>query len=178
MQASSYQPTPARKYPSMKILPILLVLFTFAGLAAADTTVVVTPVNMDGWAFYSTDDTGVINSGSASGGMVFGPATPPLGAGSANLMTGPGAGDGSEQLRNSDRSGTRIDALTSLSYSTYATSWNGQQLPYLTLWIDYTGDGLRDDRLHFEADFTAGTAAQNIWQTWNTLTGQWYDDNG
>ena len=62
---------------------------------------VVTPGNMDGWAFYSTDSSAIVGTGTATTGMVNGPATPPSGTGSAHLMTGAGAGDGSAQLRNS-----------------------------------------------------------------------------
>jgi len=45
----------------------------------------VTPSNMDGWAFSNTDNAPFIN---ASGGMVTGPGTPPLGAGSAQFIVG------------------------------------------------------------------------------------------
>src|SRR5664279_2254769 len=90
---------------------------------------VVTPSSMGTWAFYSTDASGTIGTGAGVGQMVVGPATPPLGTGSANLNVGAGNGDQSVQLRNSDWAGTRLDALTSLSYSTYASSDNGSQLP-------------------------------------------------
>ncbi len=150
---------------------------------------VVAPGSMDGWAFYSTDSSAIIGTGTATTGMVNGPGTPPLGTGSAHLMTGAGAGNGSAQLRNSDWAGTRIDALTSLSYSTYATAWNGSQMPYLTLWLDTDGNGTRDDRLWFEATYSRAGAGNgnpspqtdpvlNTWQTWNLLTGMWYTDNG
>jgi hypothetical protein len=103
-------------------------------------------------------------------------------------MTSSGAGDGSVQLRNSAWAGTRIDDLTALSYSTYATAWNGQQLPYLTIWLDTTGDGIRDDRLWFEPAYSEAHAgngnpnpqpdvALNTWQTWDALAGMWYSDN-
>jgi len=151
-------------------------------------TVVVSPSNMDSWAFYTTDDSGIIGTGTGTGEMVTGPATPPLGTGSAHLMTAANYGDGSVQLRNSSWAGTRIDALTTLSYSTYATAWNGQQLPYLTIWLDTDGDGARDDRLWFEPTYSEADAgngnpfpqqdlALNTWQTWDALNGMWYSDN-
>jgi hypothetical protein len=87
--------------------------------------VVVSPSNMDSWAFYATDNGGIINQGSGTGEMVTGPATPPLGTGSAHLLTPANGGDQSVQLRNSSWAGTKIADLTSLSYSTYATAWNG-----------------------------------------------------
>jgi len=155
----------------------------FAGLAAsAHADVVVSPGNLNGWAFYTTNSSGIIGTGSGTGDFVTGPATPPLGTGSAHLATASGAGDGSVQLRNSSWAGTKIADLTSLSYSTYATAWNGQQLPYLTIWIDTDNNGSKDDRLWFEPAYSNGvggnpTAGLNTWQTWNLLTGKWYSDN-
>jgi hypothetical protein len=91
-------------------------------------------------------------------------------------------------MRNSSWAGTKVSALTSLSYSTLATAWNGQQLPYLTIWLDRNGDSVRDDRLWFEPAFSeadAGNgnpspqadAALNVWQTWDALGGMWYADS-
>lgn len=148
---------------------------------------VVTPSNMDGWAFYSTDSSGTVGTGSATTGMVNGPGTPPLGTGSAHLMTAPGAGDGSAQLRNSDWSGTLLSSLTSLSYSTYATAWNGSQVPWLRLYVDLNNDGSYDDRLVFEPTYSRAAAGNgnpnpqadptlNEWQTWDVLNGMVYSD--
>jgi hypothetical protein len=144
--------------------------------------VVVSPDNMNGWTIYTTNNTGALNTGSGTGNFVSGPATPPLGLGSGHLMTPSGGGDQSVQFRNIGFAGTRIADLTSLSYSTYASAWNGQQLPYLTIWLD-TGD-----RLHFEPTYSAAGAgngnpnpqadpALNTWQTWDALDGMWYSDN-
>lgn len=47
------------------------------------STVVVSPANMHGWGFYDDNTNGPCL---VSGRMVFGPATPPLGVGSAELM--------------------------------------------------------------------------------------------
>lgn len=162
-------------------------LFTVSAQAAVIT---VTPGNMDGWAFYTTDNGGLIaGPSSATAEMVNGPATPPLGTGSAHLMTGAGNGDESAQMRNSTWAGTRLDALTALSYSTYVTAWNGQQVPYLTIWLDLDGNGTRDDRIWFEPDYSSAGAGNgnpapqadpvlNAWQTWDALNGMWYNDNG
>jgi hypothetical protein len=175
----------------MRIASMLIgvaVLLAVAATAGANT--VVYPANMDSWAFYLTDNNGIINQGSGTGvaQMVLGPASPPLGTGSANLATGAGHGDESAQLRNSGWVATRIDALTSLGYSTYATAWNGQQVPYLTIYLDTTGDGVRDDRLWFEPTYSEDDAGNgnpspqpdlvlNTWQTWDCLTGMWYSDS-
>lgn len=120
-------------------------------------------------------------AGAATAEMVNGPATPPLGTGSAHFNTG-SDGSQSAQLRLSDWSGTAIADLTSLSYSTYATSWNGQQMPYLTIYLS------NGDRLWFEPDYSSAGAGNgnpspqadpvlNTWQTWDALNGMWYTDN-
>jgi hypothetical protein len=144
--------------------------------------VTVSPGNMNGWTIYTTDSSGALNTGSGTGNFVTGPLTPPLGTGSGHLQTPAMGGDQSVQFRNIGFAGTKIADLTSLGYSTFASAWNGQQLPYLTIWLD-TGD-----RLHFEPDFSKATAgngnpnpqdpaALNTWQTWDALNGMWYSDN-
>jgi hypothetical protein len=159
----------------------------FTGSIAFAGTIVVTPGSMDGWAFYSTDSSGTVGTGSAITGMVNGPATPPLGSGSAHLETGPGAGDGSAQLRNSSYVGTSLASLTALSYSTYATAWNDSQLPWLRLYVAFNGDVNYDDRLVFEPTYSSSGAGNgdpspqpsvllNTWQSWDVLNGMVYSD--
>ncbi len=75
-----------------------------------------------------------------------------------------------------------------LSYSTYATAWNGQQDTFLDIYINTTGNagGGYNDRIIFEpdygsSDFVAGGPTPPVlgqWQTWNVLNGRFYDDNG
>lgn len=176
--------------PSSRLsLALVLGATAIVAHSASAGMVNVSPGNMDGWAFYTTDSSGIIGTGTGTAAMVNGPATPPLGTGSAQLRTAPGAGDGSVQMRNSAWAGTRIDSLTALSYSTYATAWNGQQVPYLTIWLDTDGNGTRDDRLWFEPDYSSAGAGNhnphppqpgttlNTWQTWDALHGMWYSDN-
>ena len=106
--------------------------------------------------------------------MVTGPATPPLGTGSARLATGNGTtgGDGGAEIRNTGYVGLALSEITALSYSTYATAWNGQQLPYLVLYLS------NGDRMTFEPTYspTQGAVTLNTWQTWDALAGMWYDD--
>jgi hypothetical protein len=161
------------------------VLISQKALAA---TVVVSPSSMDGWAFYNTDNNFTLGAGSGTYGMVTGPATPPLGTGSAHMATAAGHGDEEVQLRNGDWAGTPLSAITTLSYSTYAAAWNGQQDTFLDIYINTSGNagGGYDDRIIFEpdygsSDFVAGGPAPPVldqWQTWNVLNGRFYDDNG
>lgn len=151
--------------------------------------VVVAPGNMNGWTYYTTDSSGALNTGSGTADFVTGPATPPIGVGSGHLQTPAGGGDQSVQARLQGFAGTPLASLTSLSYSTYVTQWNGAQVPYLTVWLDLDGNGSRDDRLWFEPTYSDGgygngnpfpqaPVALNTWQTWNVLQGMVYNDNG
>jgi hypothetical protein len=170
------------------VLLVVALLLAVTSNSIFAATVVVSPSNMDGWAFYTTDNNFTLGTGSGTYGMVTGPATPPLGTGSAHMATAAGHGDEEVQLRNGDWTGTKISDLTTLSYSTYATAWNGQQDTFLDIYINTTGNagGGYDDRIIFEpdygsSDFVAGGPAPPVlgqWQTWNVLNGKFYDDNG
>jgi hypothetical protein len=171
-------------------------LVLVAGLAAsARADVVVTPTSMGDWAFANADVNGTVgNNPTGVGQMVTGPATPPLGIGSANLATGNGTtgGDGAEILSNTDYAGVALSSLTALSYSTYDTLNNGQQFPYLQLEIatGLTGAGQPAfDQLFFEPPYQTsssgnpglpdqGATAMNTWQPWNALEGGWWDNDG
>lgn len=152
------------------------------GLQANAATVIVSPSNLNGWATHTTDSSGVFGTASPGVAADFAtpPSPPPLGSSSAHLTTGINNGDESAQLRTTNFAGVRIADITALSYSTYATAWNDQQVPYLTIWLDLDGNGTRDDRLWFEPDYSnppQPAAALNTWQTWDALNGKWYSDN-
>jgi hypothetical protein len=178
------------KIGKLAAMATLVLVFCCVGNVAA-TTVVVSPGNMDSWTFFTSgplDNTPTVRVDGAVADFATGPGTPPLGIGSAHLNTGLD-GSTSAQMRNSAWAGTKIADLTTLAYSTFATAWNGQQLPLLTIYLDTDGDGFRDDRLWFEPAYSSAGAgngnpspqpdvALNSWQTWNCLTGMWYDDNG
>ena len=124
-------------------------------------------------------------------GCVTWPATPPLGNGSAQLSTGNGTSGGDEDPRTTFHDGILLSWITSLSFSTYDTLNNGQQLPYLVLDINPNG-GATEDRTYrtfFEPPYQTpstgngllpnqGATAMNTWQTWNALTGGWGDNSG
>ena len=168
--------------------------FGFAPTASLAATVDITPASMGTWAFDHRNSSGVQDSSANGiGQMVTGPAAPPIGTGSAQLATGDGTnnGDGPQELRSTGFAGTRLDSITTLSYSTYDTVNNGQQFPYLELLISFTGGpgaGV-DDALFFEAPYQQnGTGNSslpfqadptlNTWQTWNALEGGWWSNNG
>ena len=122
--------------------------------------------------------------------MVYGPASPPLGVGSAQLATAPSHGDASASITTSSFDGTPLSSLTSLSYSTYDTVNNGQPFPYLALSVSLNGTPTGpQDVLFFEPPYQSpatgnpslpnqGAPVMNTWQTWNALEGGWWDNNG
>ena len=163
-------------------LTLSIALISLAGsLAHADQILTVSPSNMQGWSLNTTgsgSNVPAVTDGTAA--LVYGPGTPPLGVGSAQLNPG-SDGSASAQLRNSDYNNVSMSSLTTLKYSTYETAWNGQQDTFLTLYIDSTGTGSAyNDRWWFEPAYTPtqGPPALNTWQTWDLLAGKWYNDNG
>ena len=145
---------------------------------AATTTVVVTPGNMQGWAFF--DD----NGHGGSGSLVSGPATPPLGAGSAELSLT--AMDQGYALGNGGFSGTKLADLARLGYSTYVQQGNNTVAPALQLNIDTDvtdGNVGWQGRMVYEPYYTH-TVTDGTWQTWNTMdnalvgnVGNWWFSN-
>jgi hypothetical protein len=165
-------------------------------------TVVVSPANMNGWALNTFDPTGNIVTGTGgtydgTATLDYGPATPPLGVGSAHLATPVGEDDGAAAIATDNFDGTPLASITALSYSAYDVTNNGQQFPYLGLKIntgaiDNSGDGGTTaniaDTLFFEPPYQQpatgnpslpdqGPTAQNTWQSWNALTGGFWDND-
>jgi hypothetical protein len=146
--------------------------------------VTVSPGNMNGWSFLTTDNNGDPAPGNGNiAQMVTGPGTPPLGTGSAQLATASGQGDTSAQITTSAFNNISLSSLTSLSYSTYDTVNNGQQFPYLKISLN------NGDALFFEPPYQTpstgnlslpnqGATVMNQWQSWNALVGGWWDNNG
>jgi hypothetical protein len=149
----------------------------FQGVQPAN--VVVRSNNLHGWVPTA--------SSTASVSFVPGPATPPLGEGSAQLSVG-SDGDGAAQLRQTSFNGTPISDLTALSYSTYTSNDGsapavGDQTIYIILNVDKDANGTLDTLLFFEPEYQHGYTAAvpdqgdnvlNTWQTWNARGGGWY----
>ena len=112
------------------------------------------------------------------GQFQVGPGTVPEGVGSLGLAT-PGSGD-KVFLFNYDHVGTRLDALTTLSYSTYRSAGSAQQLPALNIQVDYNGAAEGGfTTLVFEPVYNTGQGAvtNDVWQTWDALangSGRWW----
>ncbi len=157
----------------MRRLVVTAVAAAFAVSALADV-VVVRPDDMHGWSFFTETGTG-------SGAMEFGPAAPPMGAGSARITvddvtSGGGIGLAAYQ-------GLRLADITALSYSTYTnSSAGGVRDIALQFNVDYDltdSDTSWQGRLVFEPYNTpSNTVADGTWQTWDPTAGRWWATGG
>lgn len=154
-------------------------LLATIGTAQAAPNTIVTQAAPQDWAF--ADDNG--NGG--SGDFVNGPATPPLGTGSAQLAIT--AANQGYMFGKSAYGGTKLSSITKLGYSTYNQQGNNTEAIALQLNID--GDTTDSNtawqgRLVYEPYYTH-TVTDGTWQTWNTLDntsqsghGNWWFSNG
>lgn len=136
---------------------------------AAD--IVVTTSTPNGWWFFQETPTG-------SGGFVVGPSTTsPPGGGSAQLTIN---STGGVILGTFAFVGIRLDAITSLGYSSYRTFGSAALAPSLQLDIDTNVTDTSTSwqgRLVYEPYFT-NTISTGVWHSWNpqtsTGTGNWW----
>jgi type II secretory pathway pseudopilin PulG len=135
---------------------------TFTCTAAATEAAVVDTAHLSGWTFI--DD----NGKGGSGQFVTGPA--PSGSGSAQLNIA-----GNTQgftLSNSTFGSTRLDRLTSLTYSTFQPA--GILAPALQFDIRFRPlDTGYAGRLVYEPYDAVGTVGAG-WQSWSALDGRWW----
>lgn len=139
---------------------------TFSGIIPS--TVVVSGNNMNGWWIYE-------EVASARAGFAYGPATPPLGKGSAFIET---IDDTNSMLIGTlNYAGTRLDAISTLQYSTYQDlSTDANLATTLQLHVDYDvtdANTAWQGRLVFEP-YNSGTVTHGVWQTWDALAGKWW----
>jgi hypothetical protein len=150
--------------------------FALAALAlttlpvAAAETVVVSPADMHGWAFFE-DNSG----GPGSGKLVNGPSNPPLGSGSAELsVTGP---SDRQALGTGQFGGTRLADIKKLSYWSYQTDTRlavsfqfDIHYTHYDTFLPYQG------RLVFEPGGTGNGGIVSGWQKWDKMltTGKWW----
>ncbi|MGD9890563.1 MAG: right-handed parallel beta-helix repeat-containing protein [Dehalococcoidia bacterium] len=144
-------------------------------------TVVVTPSNLQGWGFLDESPTTPPPPGTGSASFVTGPATPPLGTGSARLTVND---TGRYNLVTYAHAGTRLDAITALSYSTYRTA--GGSALAASLQLNFDSD-LTDTNIDWQGrliyePYHAHTVNPGVWQTWNTQDnaagGNWWFSDG
>jgi parallel beta-helix repeat protein len=141
---------------------------------AAATTVVVKPSSLNGWVV--ADDNG---NGGGSVQFATPPDTPPAGVGSARLQLS-AANAGWALVVQNEFVGTPLADLVDLSYATYRTSVDAGSNLAVTLQFPIDHD-ITDaseawqGRLVFEPYQTAPAGVpQNTWQTWDGMTGKWW----
>ncbi|HEY0081925.1 MAG TPA: hypothetical protein VGB61_03990, partial [Pyrinomonadaceae bacterium] len=122
----------------------------------------------DDWVIYTR--TGTPPTAAA---FVPGPAAPPAGVGSLRLQT---LTSGEKVfIFNYEHEGTKLADLTKLSYVTYRSAGNGNQLPALNSVIDFNGPNVDGgfSTLVFEPVYNLGQHAivNNTWQSWDALGG-------
>jgi hypothetical protein len=143
------------------------------GFQGVPNTVLVSPANQNGWVF--ADD--LPGTGTGSGGFEAGPATPPLGTGSAFLTVD---SQGRHILGTAGYGGTRMDDLLGILYGSYQdNNSNTVVAPSFQFDIDYDLNDAATafaGRLVFEPYLSPGQGAvqQNVWQTWDARAGYWY----
>lgn len=132
------------------------------------------------WGFLD-ETTESFSDGSSNGTFVSGPASVPLGAGSAQLSVSDGGG---LVLGAALLTGQRLDEIDTLSYSTYRQS--GDAPLAVALQFNFTDDVTGSypgwqGRLVYEPYFT-DSVQTGVWQTWNTLNdapnGNWWFSAG
>jgi hypothetical protein len=139
---------------------------------SVNTTYVITPDNLQGWAFY-------YDSPTTRNRFMLGPGIPPLGTGSVRLQID-GPGDGYIMYKAA-WGGTLLSDITALTYSTYqdnSSSGDVTQLPALLINVDYDLTDLNNlwqGQLVYEPYKTpSNTPVKGAWQTWDTLIGKWW----
>ncbi len=131
------------------------------------TTVVVDPDTAGalGWGFLEETPTG-------SGEFAVGPATPPIGSGSARLTVDD---TGGVVIGTQLFAGMLFTDVTRLKYSAYQnTAGNAAFAPTLQMNVDYDltdADTTWQGRLVYEPYLTGVSVISQTWQTWNALNG-------
>lgn len=113
------------------------------------------------WVFYKRNE--------GDGSFTLGPATPPAGNVSFEIST-PASGD-KGWLFNYDHMGTPLADIDAISYNTYRSAGNLQQVTALNLEIDFNGPSVTGGyaTLVFEPVYNTaqGAVVNSLWQSWD-----------
>lgn len=149
-------------------------LIAVAGHEATASTILVDPANPNGWFFSNTDNSGT----DATGQFVTGPATPPIGTGSANFNVNDPSAKSSEILKNASIVPDLTASDFDVSYSTYVTNSVFGEGAAPTLQFDLAGGGYQG-RLVFDPG-ELDTVADDTWQSWSLTSNDadWWFSHG
>jgi hypothetical protein len=125
--------------------------------------------NLTSWFFYN-DETDVLDNN--LGSFVAGPASPPLGVGSAQISV---SGTQRRNLATYRFGGTPLSSIAELKFSTYNPSaGNGgsaNRSAYLNFNVDFTGVGTSFQRRLSYVPSSNGAVTQNQWKEWDAIDG-------
>ncbi|HVG39473.1 MAG TPA: thrombospondin type 3 repeat-containing protein, partial [Pyrinomonadaceae bacterium] len=116
-----------------------------------------------------------------NGAFRAGPSTPPLPTGSFEFVTPTGADK--VTLFNYDHVGTQLDDVNAMSYSTYRTAGDAQQVAALNIQVDVNGAAPGGfTTLVFEPVYNTaqGAVVSGTWQEWDAYNGGnaiWWSSN-
>lgn len=164
---------------------LMMALAVPAFASAAPTT----PVVLESGVTRQTEDTTPTNdwvlytrAGTPSTAAAFrnGPATPPLGTGSLEFKTV--SSTDKVYAFNYDNVGTKLSDISNISYNTYRTAGNAQQVAALNVEIDFNGPTVTGgySTLVFEPVYNTDQGAVNsgVWQKWNAGDNtKWWSSN-
>ena len=146
------------------ITAVALFIFLFILIINTASAADITPGNPQGWAF------GLESGTNGSGQFVTGPAAPPAGSGSAQLIVT--AADTGSLLGLPAYGGTRLADIDAMSYWAYRTSGSSSALAvalqfYIDLdvtdiWTFYQG------RLVYEP-YRNGSPSTGVWEQWDAI---------
>jgi len=128
-----------------------------------------------------TDNWVLYKRAAGDGEVRTGPATPPSGIGSYELVTPTGADKAT--LFNFDHVGTSLASIDKIGYSTYRTAGSLQQVAALNIQVDINGaDPGGFTTLVFEPVYNTaqGAVVSGQWQTWDAYLGGsaiWWSSN-
>jgi hypothetical protein len=153
-----------------RLLGAISIVAALATTPAFADVVNVTPGDLNGWAFSNQDNAPHTN---ASGGLVNGPGTPPIGTGSAQLLVNDASS--SEILAHTLGTDFSLNSISTLSYDTYVTTSTPGSGAAPSLDFDlFSSTGAYEGRLVFDPGLL-GTVQDGTWQDWNTLSDDaWY----
>src|SRR3954451_16200699 len=121
------------------------------------------------------------NRNAGTGAFEYGPAAPPLGAGSLGLVTPTGADK--VTLFNYDHVGTKLADVTAIAYDTYRKDGSDQQVAALNIEVDANGSAPGGfTTLVFEPVYNTdqGAVVSGQWHHWDAFNGGnaiWWSSN-
>lgn len=156
---------------------IILIGGLFFGMGSfSQNLITVTDCNLNGWVKQTSQEGATITFKNAT-------PDPILGKGSLEFFTP----QLFVRLRNTQYHHSLLSTFTVFSYSTYIYDISKvNDVPYIILQIDITGDDIAEDALAFNPQFQTGHYAKealapdqgmvqaNVWQTWDLLHGAWW----